>query len=78
MPGTRMPNGRQLPPLFNFDSTEIKIQQDLQVQVLPTPAVAVTLKPRSQKEGESERDFEEGDGISLTSIYESLNNLKKT
>ncbi len=76
MPGTRMPNGRQLPPLFNFASAEIKIQQDLQAQVLPTPAVAVTLKPRSQEERKSERDFEEGDGISLRPIYESLNNLK--
>ena len=83
MPGTRMPNGRQLPPLFNFDSAEIKIQQSLQVQVLPAPAVApvtsllkaTTLEERKSSSG---RDFEEGDGISLRPIYESLNDLKKS
>jgi hypothetical protein len=84
MPGTRMPNGRQLPPLFNFDSAEIKIQQELQVQVFPAPAMAATPKPKSSTQQQEKRtlserrDFEEGDGISLRPIYESLNDLKKS
>lgn len=49
--GTRLPNGRELPPLFNFTEHELRIQPTLNSQLIPKyiqpsdgsqPAVAAT------------------------------------
>lgn len=34
-PGTKLPNGRDLPPLFNFTDNELKIQPTLNSQLIP-------------------------------------------
>ena len=34
-PGTKMPNSRDLPPLFNFTENELKIQPTLNSQLIP-------------------------------------------
>jgi glycogen synthase kinase 3 beta len=69
IPGTKMPNGRDLPPLFNFMAAEIKVQQKLQVQNVPVCAVA-------QKSYPNRRTLTEGDGTSLKGLYESVADLK--
>ena len=38
-PATKLPNGRDLPPLFNFTDSELRIQPALNSQLLP-PHVA--------------------------------------
>ena len=68
-PGTKMPNGRDLPPLFNFTAEEIKIQQKLQVQIVPFCAV-------TKKQTPNKRTLTEGDGVSLKGLYDSVANLK--
>ena len=35
-PGTKLPNGRELPPLFNFTEAELKIQPTLNAQLIPS------------------------------------------
>ena len=39
--GTKLPTGRELPPLFNFTENEMKIQPALNSQLIP-PHVAAT------------------------------------
>ena len=34
-PGTKLPNGREMPPLFNFTEAELKIQPTLNSQLIP-------------------------------------------
>ena len=35
-PGTKLPNGREMPPLFNFTEAELKIQPTLNSQLIPS------------------------------------------
>jgi glycogen synthase kinase 3 beta len=42
-PGTKLPSGRDLPPLFNFTDAELKIQPTLNSQLIPSH-----LAPQSQ------------------------------
>ena len=35
-PGTKLPSGRDLPPLFNFTDAELKIQPTLNSQLIPS------------------------------------------
>merc|ERR1711974_100347 len=42
-PGTKLPSGRDLPPLFNFTEAELKIQPTLNSQLIPSH-----LAPQSQ------------------------------
>ncbi|XP_026145371.1 glycogen synthase kinase-3 beta-like [Carassius auratus] len=42
-PGTRLPSGRELPPLFNFTSTELMIQPQLNSSLIPPHARAQTV-----------------------------------
>ncbi len=39
-PNTRLPSGRDLPPLFNFTEAELKIQPTLNAQLVPQHAAA--------------------------------------
>merc|ERR1711997_300013 len=39
-PGTKLPNGRDLPPLFNFTDAELKIQPTLNSQLIPSHLAA--------------------------------------
>ncbi|XP_051728994.1 glycogen synthase kinase 3 alpha a [Ctenopharyngodon idella] len=42
-PGTRLPSGRELPPLFNFTMTELMIQPQLNSILIPPHACAQTV-----------------------------------
>lgn len=42
-PGTRLPSGRELPPLFNFSTTELMIQPQLNSSLIPPHARAQTV-----------------------------------
>uniref|UniRef100_A0A673GTP4 [tau protein] kinase n=1 Tax=Sinocyclocheilus rhinocerous TaxID=307959 RepID=A0A673GTP4_9TELE len=42
-PGTRLPSGRELPPLFNFTTTELTIQPQLNSTLIPPHARAQTV-----------------------------------
>ncbi|XP_052440934.1 glycogen synthase kinase-3 beta-like isoform X3 [Carassius gibelio] len=42
-PGTRLPSGRELPPLFNFTNTELMIQPQLNSSLIPPHARAQTV-----------------------------------
>ncbi|XP_056335729.1 glycogen synthase kinase 3 alpha a isoform X1 [Danio aesculapii] len=42
-PGTRLPSGRELPPLFNFTTTELMIQPQLNSTLIPPHARAQTV-----------------------------------
>ncbi|XP_059411723.1 glycogen synthase kinase 3 alpha a isoform X1 [Carassius carassius] len=42
-PGTRLPSGRELPPLFNFTTTELMIQPQLNSSLIPPHARAQTV-----------------------------------
>uniref|UniRef100_A0A8C1ZH46 [tau protein] kinase n=1 Tax=Cyprinus carpio TaxID=7962 RepID=A0A8C1ZH46_CYPCA len=46
-PGTRLPSGRELPPLFNFTSTELMIQPQLNPSLIPPHARAQTVASSS-------------------------------
>jgi len=41
-PGTKLPNGRELPPLFNFTEAELKIQPTLNAQLIPSHLASQT------------------------------------
>jgi len=41
-PGTKLPNGRELPPLFNFTEAELKIQPTLNSQLIPSHLASQT------------------------------------
>merc|ERR1712018_1067156 len=43
-PGTKLPSGRDLPPLFNFTEAELKIQPTLNSQLVPSH-----MTPQSQQ-----------------------------
>jgi len=41
-PGTKLPNGREMPPLFNFTEAELKIQPTLNSQLIPSHMASAT------------------------------------
>jgi len=41
-PGTKLPNGREMPPLFNFTESELKIQPTLNSQLIPAHMASAT------------------------------------
>lgn len=41
-PGTKLPNGREMPPLFNFTEAELKIQPTLNSQLIPAHMASAT------------------------------------
>jgi glycogen synthase kinase 3 beta len=41
-PGTKLPNGREMPPLFNFTEAELKIQPALNSQLIPAHMASAT------------------------------------
>jgi len=46
-PGTKLPNGRDLPPLFNFTDSELKIQPTLNSQLIPSHLASQTANSQS-------------------------------
>lgn len=47
-PGTKLPNGRDLPPLFNFTDSELKIQPTLNSQLIPSHLPASAAASQTQ------------------------------
>jgi len=52
--GTKLPSGRDLPPLFNFTEQELKIQPSLNSQLLPSHVQSST--PESESSSHQTQD----------------------
>jgi len=67
-PGTKLPNGRELPPLFNFTDAELKIQPTLNSQLIPSHlASQQTANSQSAAAGQATADSAAAAGASTAS-----------
>lgn len=61
-PSTKLPNGRDLPPLFNFTEGELKIQPTLNSQLIPSHAAAAAAADDSAANAIKEESMSQAEG----------------